>query len=99
MFISIHSTWFELLLHNLMDQCGVVWRRSACGSGDGVWDGLHCWVVFLFSCQPRFCPPIRHSMVTEAAFGTFTYVGRYQVQLENEICISIKLVRRKDEML
>lgn len=95
MFISIHSTWFALLLHNLMDQCGVAWRRSACGSGEGVWEALHCRVVFLC-----FCPPIRHTMVTEAAFGTFTYVGRYQVQLENEICISIKLVRRrKDEML
>ncbi len=46
--------------------------------------------------------PIKHSntIVIEPAFGTFGSVGRCQVQLENEISISIKLVsRRKHEVL
>ncbi len=50
----------------------------------------------------RVCWPIKHSntMVIEPAFGTFGSVGRCQVLLENEICISIKLVsRRKHEVL
>ncbi len=34
-------------------------------------------------------------MVIEPAFGTFGSVGRCQVRLENEISISIKLVRRR----
>ncbi len=50
----------------------------------------------------RVCWPIKHSntMVIEPAFGTFGSVCRCQVLLENEICISIKLVsRRKHEVL
>ncbi len=45
----------------------------------------------------RVCWPIKHSnsMVIEPAFGTFDSVGRCQVLLENEISISIKLVRRR----
>ncbi len=49
----------------------------------------------------RFCWPIKHSntMVIEPAFGTFGSVGWCQVLLENEICISIKLVSsRKHEV-
>ncbi len=48
------------------------------------------------------CWPVKHSntMVIEPVFGTFGSVGRCQVLLENEICISIKLVsRRKHEVL
>ncbi len=50
----------------------------------------------------RVCWSIEHSntMVIEPVFGTFGSVGRCQVQLENEISISIKLVsRRKHEVL
>ncbi len=50
----------------------------------------------------RVCWPIKHSntMVIEPAFGTFGSVGRFQVLMENEISISIKLVsRRKHEVL
>ncbi len=50
----------------------------------------------------RVCWPIKHSntIVIEPAFGTFVSVNRYQVLLENEISISIKLVsRRNHEML
>ncbi len=45
----------------------------------------------------RICWPIKHSntMVIELAFGTFGSVGRFQVLLENEISISIKLVSRR----
>ncbi len=43
----------------------------------------------------RVCWPIMHSntMVIEPAFGTFGSVGRCQFLLENEISISIKLVK------
>ncbi len=50
----------------------------------------------------RVCWPIKHSntMVIEPDFGTFGSVGRCQVLLQNEISISIKLVkRRKHEVL
>ncbi len=42
--------------------------------------------------------PIKHSntMVIEPDFGTFGSVGRCQVLLENEISISIKLLRRME---
>ncbi len=26
------NTWMGLLLHDLLDQCGVAWRQSACGT-------------------------------------------------------------------
>ncbi len=42
----------------------------------------------------RVCWPIKHSKI-EPAFGTFGSVSRCQVLLENEISISIKLVRRR----
>ncbi len=64
-------------------------------------------LIFLLTIPHRLvqvwwvCWPIKHSktMVIEPAFGTFVSVGRYQVLLENEICISIKLLsRRKHEV-
>ncbi len=46
----------------------------------------------------RVCWPIKHSntMAIEPAFVTFSRVGRCQIQLENEISISIKLVSRRN---
>ncbi len=39
-----------------------------------------------------------NTMVIEPAFGTFGSVGRCQVQLENEISISINACQQKDNM-
>ncbi len=50
----------------------------------------------------RVCWPIKqnNAIVIEQTFGSFGSKGRCQVQLENEISISIKLVgRRKHEVL
>ncbi len=31
-FNAILNTWLALLLHELLHQCGVAWRQSACGT-------------------------------------------------------------------
>ncbi len=51
----------------------------------------------LHQCGSGMDATIMHSntMVIEPAFGTFGSVGRCQVQLENEISISIMLVSRR----
>ncbi len=65
--------------------------------------GLMSLIYILYEVQVRWVYwSIKHSntMVIEPAFGTFGSVGKCQVLLENEICISIKLVsRRKHEVL